>query len=290
MASSTKKWLTGCGIGCGLIVVIIGGIGTWGFFTIKDVVHRADDLDTAQAELDSLLGPADSYTPRPDGTVDPLRMEAFLAVQQNLAGMRADLAANINAMDGKGPGGVIAKVRGRVKLVPAIFDFVESRNTALLQQQMNAGEYHHLQSLAWFALLGKDPADGPGFSMVNEDQKKDDDNHVVIRKGIGKSDSLRVRRQRDRAVRRMVNRQERTILANQLAALDARPDLLEAMPGWRDTLAAEVEAMNRSERRLPWQDGLPNRIAGGLEPYRDRLEQYYEPMTMAVELGLAAEN
>jgi hypothetical protein len=35
---------------------------------------------------------------------------------------------------------------------------------------------------------------------------------------------------------------------------------------------------------MPWEDGLPEAFAVGLEPYRDRLEATYSPATNQFEL------
>lgn len=285
MASTTQKWLTGCGIGCGVIVLIIAGLGAWGFFTVRSLKDRADTLETRAAAIDSLYGKPEAFTPDPSGVIPAGRMEDFLEVQETLAEPRARLRDDILALDGKGEGGVLGKIRGAKDIVPAIFDFIDARNAALLDVEMGLGELHHVQALAWFGLLGKDPGDGPGFALNSGDDESD--THVVIRREYGEDKAEQARRDRARTVRRMVNELETKILANQLAALEADGVLAARAPGWRDSLAAEIDALRRDKSRLPWQDGLPDRIADSLAPYRELLEESYEPMTMMVEIGLA---
>ena len=36
MASGVQKWLVGCGIGCGLMILAAGGIGTCGYVGVKN--------------------------------------------------------------------------------------------------------------------------------------------------------------------------------------------------------------------------------------------------------------
>lgn len=288
MASTTQKWLTGCGIGCGVIVLVLAGIGTWGFFTVRDAMHRADALDAGVAAVDSLYGAPEAFTPNPSGVIPTGRMEDFLEIQENLQDQRVTLRDIIVDLDGKGQGGVLGRIRGVKDIVPAVLAFVEARNAALLETGMGRGEYHYLQTLAWFGLLGKDPADGPGFAINSGHENPD--SHVVIKQEYGKNKAQEARRDREAAVRRMVNTLDKRILANQLAALEADSALMASAPGWRDSLAAEVRAMQHDPRRLPWQDGLPDRITGSMAPYRDLLDRYYEPMTMIVELGLGTDD
>jgi len=45
MAGAGKKWLIGCGIGCGFFVLIMGGIGTVGYFGVKKFADRAERIE-----------------------------------------------------------------------------------------------------------------------------------------------------------------------------------------------------------------------------------------------------
>jgi hypothetical protein len=63
-------------------------------------------------------------------------------------------------------------------------------------------------------------------------------------------------------------------------------DVPRIQSGWRKALQAEIEAMESNRYRLIWQDGLPEVIQKSLEPYRQRLEDSYSPMTNALEISL----
>jgi hypothetical protein len=52
----------------------------------------------------------------------------------------------------------------------------------------------------------------------------------------------------------------------------------------REAVAAELQALEADPSRVPWEDGLPEEFAIGLEPYRERLEATYSPATNPFEL------
>ncbi len=62
----------------------------------------------------------------------------------------------------------------------------------------------------------------------------------------------------------------------------SRPILTRA--DLKELVAAELAALDADPGRMPWQDGLPEAFAVGLDPYRDRLEESYSPATNPFEL------
>jgi hypothetical protein len=75
------------------------------------------------------------------------------------------------------------------------------------------------------------------------------------------------------------------MLRNQFAKLEERGySSMEAE--WHEALKAEIEAMESDSMRLPWQDGLPQRLSASLRPYRGRLEASYSEMTNSLDLDL----
>ena len=58
------------------------------------------------------------------------------------------------------------------------------------------------------------------------------------------------------------------------------------MARWRATLETEIAAMEADPLRIPWQDGIPESLEASFLPYRERLEDSYDPMTSALEVGI----
>ena len=97
-----------------------------------------------------------------------------------------------------------------------------------------------------------------------------------------------MRGDRDREVRRYLNKSLGIIARNQLEELDrllAGADDAE-LQQWRTELAAEVEAMEKEPRRILWEEGLPPQLRESIEPFKDRLDASYGELMNVVELGL----
>lgn len=285
MASTARNWLIGCGVGCGVVVLFAVGLGTAGFFGVKNVIRRAERLDAASDSLAARFGAAESWTPPADGSLAPGRVEAFLEARRLMAAEREQAAKTFAVLDGKG--GVTAKVSAGVSLVPHVLSLIEARDRALLEAGMGPGEYRFLYSVGFFGLLGKDPGDGPGFVISSRDGEGRGGDWSIGSRDGNDGDPEETRRRRAGDVRETLNRLQREGLRAQLATLDAGG--VAAPPGWRAQLAAEVAALDAEPRRLAWEQGLPAPLRAALEPFRDRLEASYEPLTGALELGLEGE-
>lgn len=286
MASTTKKWLIGCGIGCGLFILLIAAIGGGVFFMVKDVVKEGKSIDASNEAMVEAFGSPEEFTPALDGSIPPERMDIFLAVRDSIASERAEMAATLSMLDDKNedqnPVGKLTKIKAGLKLVPAVINFLGQRNQQLLDAGMGDGEYTYIYTLAFFDYLGKDVADGPGFQMSNDSGEEDGGINMKIE---SKKDKAKVRRKRERQLRRYLHGLQQSFLENQLTALKSStdPDLdLMAM------LEEESEAMAASSRRLLWEDGLPAEISDSLAGYRARLEKSYVPIMNAIEVGLAS--
>lgn len=292
MAGAGKKWLMGCGIGCGLVLISLGGIGTCGYFGFQKIKEGADRIEVTVGEMEARFGQIEDYTPQVDGRIPAATMEVFLAARDGMAAERESMSAMFRTLEEDGGGNVIAKIKAGLRFIPSMIVFVEQRNQALLNEGMGLGEYYHIYTLAYHNMLDKDLGDGPSFDIEGDDEEESES---PVRFGVRTNDGddgARERRQRRR--REFVNRTQRRILANQLQALDSLDAAALSMGGlsgldrdtWRATLAAEVEAMRNEHLRLPWEEGLPPQIRASLEPYRDRLEASYDEMTAVLEMGM----
>ncbi len=300
MAGTTKQWLIGCGIGCGLMVVLGLGLGAAGWYGVRHVAKRAETLEAASDSLATKFGPPEAWAPPLDGGLDPARIEAFLEARRLMAPERERTAKNLAVLDGSKGSSVPAKIAAGVDFVPRLLGFIEERDRALLQVDMGPGEYMYIYSVAYFGLLAKDPGDGPGFHLAGDGGEDRGHSWSFGKHGgsgggrveIGDSgdagDEAKredVRKQRVADIRELLNRVQRENLRRQLAAVDASGDGT-ARSTWRQALAAELAAMEADPARLAWEQGLPEPTRAALEPFRARLEASYDSMTGVLELGL----
>ena len=264
MDKKGKQWLIGCGaFGCGAVVLAIGLAIAGGTIFMRDTMSGFETALESRAGLEERFGDMDDFTPSPDGAVPPGRMQAFLAVRDALAPERERLAETFGAlpMDPEKARELeeqtgMEKARSVFKITRSAFglgagmgDFFAARNHALLDQGMGMGEYTYVYVLAYHVWLG----------------------HESDRE----LESMRLDVSSSRVRKNLLD-----MLRNQLAAL---PESAEE--SWRQALAAEVEAMESQPRRLPWAEGLPAPITASLEPYRERLEATFDPLTDALELA-----
>jgi len=277
MASTGKKIATGCGIGCLLLVIILGGIGTCGYLGIKQVVDEAGDLDVAFDELQEVHGEPEAYTPPADGRLDPARVETFLAIRRELTTKGAAIDHALRTLDDAegGDRGPIAKIKAGTELVPGTVGYIAAIGVTLRDHGMGQGEYTHLYGLAYYVMLDLDPGAGPEFRLQDQ-RDHDDDGSVRVSASIGDDSPREERRAR---IGEMLNDLGRSLLSNQRdAAMAAGLD-----EGWVAQLDREIDALRTDWERLPWQDGLPRNTADSLAPYRAEFEETWAPYLNALE-------
>lgn len=269
MSGGGKSWLKGCGIGCGVILLLTVALGIGGGLMIKRTIDSIDNTSDAIDALDVAFGDVGDFTPAADGRVPADRIEVFLAIRSDTEAERrssARIMANLDADGPGGPLGILRKVRSGLKLLPQMKRFVDGRTEAMHEHGMGMGEYAYLYGLVYYSWLGRSPGDGPDFRITGDDDRD--------------SGGEDIRQDRLAESLDYLNWGGRKWLSNQLAAIDSAGGF---DPGWRERVAAEVAALADDGYRMPWRDGPPQRTVASLEPYRDRLEAGYDELTNALE-------
>lgn len=255
MSGKSRRWLAGCGIGCGVVVVlVIVGVVGGSFMMMGDFKDAIGDRET----LDQRYGGQGDFVPAADGAIPPERMEAFLAVRDSVMTFCDDFMATsaqferMDALDEDAPkvealSGVAGLTGEIFMMVPRMGRFFGARNGMLLEVGMGLGEYTYIYVLAY-----GDRLRGDGVAPESDFFSSGDPNARVC--GV---------------LRGMVR--------NQLdAAVDADT---------RALLEAEIGRLEADPRRIPWQDGLPPNVAASIAPYRERLDAVFCPATVGLELN-----
>jgi hypothetical protein len=260
VAGSGKKWLVGCGVGCGA-VMLLGILLTVGLsFKMMQPFDKAID---AQNELETEFGPRESYIPPPQG-ITPDRLEKFIAVRRSLVPLCEEfreIGDSFQAMedldkDGQEPskgeafkavGNVMGNVFG---LIGNLGRYTEQRNLALLEQEMSLGEYIWIYVLVYNSWLGQEP-----------NQDFDD------REGRGYSSGER--------------KLLRNLMLNHTEAL-VSAGMVDQAETWKD----EAGVMARAEYGVPFRDsGLPGSYVQQFLPYEEELEALFCDATSSFELN-----
>jgi hypothetical protein len=272
------KWLVGCGISLGVVVLlvlvlVVGGIGYF-----RGVISDLEESGQSQTVLDAQLGAMSDYTPPLDGAVPPDRLGLFLTVREQLQPWHDTMTGHLSdfppADEGPatlGPMQQLGVVTGMGGFFDDLGDYLRQRNETLLEHEMGLGEYFYIHTLVYHWWLGHNPIDGPETLYGLEHEGGVNIQFFDDGSNFGKTGSLQ---RYHVTVQRMLERQ--------LAAVDAAP---EGVPdGWRDALAAEVAAPESDIKRVPWDGSLPPRLTAELEQHRVRLEETYCPVTNVFDM------
>jgi len=284
--STATKWLIGCGIGCGVVIILAIILGVSGFFFVRNIVEGFKETETLMDAITERYGQVEEFCPDPDGAIKSERLEAFLAVRKTMAPASQELENSMNILsydrrkeefkEEPAPGR-LAKIRTGFRMVPQIAEFYRSRNQALLDVEMGLGEYYFIYIVSYFSWLDKSPADGPPFQIVGDE---DQGRSVVYRRR--RKETLEDRL--DYMLKR-IRRQILPMLQNQYTKL-TESDVPSTKDSWRKELANEIDAMESDRFHLPWQDKLPEVLKYSLEPFRTRLEASYRAQLNPFEIVL----
>jgi len=291
--SNANKWLIGCGIGCGgliLVVLILIGIG---YFLLRDTVTGFKDVEATMTELVDTYGEVYDFTPDPVNPISEERVRIFLAVRDSIAWDRQELENALNSMTSridelesgkKGFWEVVGVMRKGFGFVPMIAGYYGSRNEALLRSGMGIGEYYYIYVHAFYSYLGKNPEDGPDFTLVGEESRdwqwsKSEDGENEEEEKKRREDVFEKRREQimDEIRRFLVPMMER------------QADRIGGSSSWKRSLQQEIRAIDTYRGRIPWENGLPVRFTRSLAPFRDRLEASYSATLNPLELQAFSE-
>lgn len=281
-SSTTKKWLIGCGIGCGVVLLIVALLIVGGVLFVKDIVKGFEESEALEELLVERYGEAREFCPPPSGAIPAERIEAFLAARELTAEIRSELENDLTFLTDKSTeesadrpaGGVISKIKTGLGLVPQIADFLKTRNQALLDVEMGLGEYYFIYATAYYYWLQKPLTDGLPLQLSN-------DNEGFRMEDWDDEESREVRR--DILLRRL-NRLILPLLQNQYDQLVQESAGIDR--AWEAALQQEIAALEADRYRIAWQDGMPEVISTSLEPFRTRFERHYSPVLNNLELSI----
>lgn len=271
MSNTTTKVLAGCGVGCLLLVLALGGLGWMGYRWAKTAAEVVEAAERAEDRLEEEYGLVHEFTPPPGGVTTD-RIEAFLAVRELIAPQRVALTESVEALApvaGKsGAVGGLRAARAGIGMAPRILEFARARNEALLEIGIGRGEYAWIYWLTYHAWLGH-PV---GESLLNDIMETRSESDGSMQLHIDGMDTENLEWQLRRDIEAMLH--------NLDAEIAADPEMADL----KGLVVRELAAIDADSGRMPWADGLPDAFVIGLEPYRARFEASYSPATNPFEL------
>lgn len=265
MSGTGKKWLVGCGVGCGALILLGILLSVGGSLYMMRPFNKAVG---AQKALEAEFGDRQAYVPPAEG-ITPDRLEIFLAVRRELMPLCEEFRkigesfAAMNELDKggeepsagealKAAGGLTGSIFG---MVGNIGRFTELRNQALLEGGMGLGEYIWIYVLAYNSWLGEVPnrdlEDDAGRGMSAGEQK-------VVRE---------------------------LVLNHAKALAEAGREAEAAL--WTE----EAGRLKRNETGVPFKDGgLPADLLQVFQSYDRELKSLYCEATSSFEMNRISKN
>jgi hypothetical protein len=241
-----KKWRI-LGVAT-VIFLLVAGIA----FVIVPV-QKSKRLEQA---LNDRFGWSTDYQPVMDGTIPPERMEAFIrireAVQPNCRTFQGilDDIISLEAIEadkemsaGEKTSESLDSLKSMFSAAPAFLEFMDARNTALLENDMGLGEYIYLYLASY----------GPQLAREADSQYADMEEAFV---------SPRTRHE------------FAIILESQLASIKAAGQE-SAQHELRGDLRNQIEELGKASGGPPWPEGPVGRLRDSLIPYQERIEDLY---------------
>ena len=296
MSATTSKWLTGCGIGCAVIVALVVLIIVVGYMFIKSAVNEFKEIEVSSELLEKKFGTERGFCPAPDGKIEPDRIQVFLAVRDSLARVQVELESSIVTIgkelakgDGnkKSPFNKVLRIMGNgLKVIPQMVDFYKARNYVLLDKEMSIGEYYYIYILAYYNFLDKSPEDGPDFQLTGDNKDENIRWHYEQSDDKEQKENYPIHVKRDRRIR-IVMKTHRLFLSMLNCQLEElkKDNKIKNNRIWQRKIENEIQLLSSDPDRIPWQDVLPISITNSLEPFREQLNNSYNEMMNAIELN-----
>ena len=281
MASTGKKWLTGCAIGCVVLLVLLGLVTMASYMMLRGTLEGFQQAKESGEELTHTHGAIVAFTPPLPSALPADRLHLFISVRESLGEPQKALEGAFiqfpTAIERKKESKlrtILTVFRGLGDLLRPMGEYVDARNRALLDAGMGQGEYLFYYGLTYYSWLGHSPDDIPRMEGGERDKPN-------FRIHGGKDAAFG----RDQAWRRYRFSTE-AMLRNLHAAMTAAADP-EAETALQD-LTAEIDRLAKDPDHLAWSGGLPPAWQAALEPERGRLAKTYNPTANIFEWPTSA--
>jgi hypothetical protein len=214
--------------------------------------------------LTDRFGSTTEHTPPIDGHIPADRIEGFIRVRRklqascleyqhildNLLGLESIDSDEEMSGEEKASKG-IAGFKSMFSAVPTMIEYMEQRNSILMNEEMGFGEYLHLYLASYGEQLAK---------ITETPYGRMDEAHISSR---ARSEFTR-------------------ILENQVSALQATGDDLSQ--DLITELKQEIEALNNGTHLSPWPNGPPARTKQSLTPFEDQTDPLFCAGMVQLEL------
>lgn len=281
-----SKILTGCGIGCGAVVVILIIIGIIGYNFISEKVEKIEEFEIVIKDLEEKYNQYDDFYPVGDQLLSEERMSVFLEIRDSIKLRSGNFTASLESISDKieneGPdqqddsfSGLMDMISTGFSAIPQIANYFTYRHKLLETDQMSIGEYYYYYVMSYYLAMNVDLGDGPHFPVpgnsdgasynFNDEKNKNPEEFIN-----------EVREKRTDQISAKVNIFMTKVLKNFLENNTSND---------KELIEKEIEIMEKNKYALPFADSKPQFLVSFFEKYKDRLEQNYVDMLNPLELN-----
>ncbi len=247
-------------IGCGAFVVLVLVLAIVGIYVFSQwaqgILPEMEEFARNRAELVERYGSLPDYVPPLDGSYDPGLLARFVDVREALQPRQDALAADFDAILGRGPderpsgiGGFLDEMRSAMDMVARTARYTAFSDSVLMAHEMGRGQYGHIQLVLLY-----------GWSNLADERAE-------------WAAALEAGRSEDEAIEAAAElfdahaRRSREVLREHLANLRREIDARAA----GDSARAFLERVEGGSQEFPFTDPVPPALREGFEAHEVRL-------------------
>lgn len=281
-----SKVLTGCGIGCGAVVVILIILGVIGYNFISEKAEKIEEFETVINDLEDQYKDYDKFTPE-EQLLSEEKLIVFMDIRDSIKMLSSNFTKTLETIsikigkttpdskDNKSFLTLISMINTGFSAIPEIADYFTYRHKLLKKYQMNIGEYYYYFAMIYYVALKVDMGDGPNFPVPGNSNGSSF-NYSNENNSNSEEFVIELREKRTDRISAKVNNFMLKIFRNYLESEN---------PKYPKLINRQIELMQKDKYRLPFKDSTPGFISKFFENHKDRLKTTYVKMLNPLELN-----
>lgn len=285
MKDKSSKLITGCGIGCGVFVLIIIISGVMLFTFIKNVGEDIDKIEVVENAMEEKFGKVEQYVP--EFPISEKRLNTFLSIRDSLNLQAKELVEEIDNISDeieddekeKSFWETIGIIKSGLNIIPAVVEYYSTRSQLFLSNDMSPGEYYNIYSTVYFVWLNRSPGDGPPFP-IDEENSVGAEITFDKKKNLDKENSAKLKHDRETVMLRDIN----YLFVRQYENYLKENSTIKENNMLVKLIESEVEQLYSNPYSLPWKQDLPQEFVEIFEKNRFLIETSYNEQLNSIEL------
>jgi len=285
--NKNSKILTGCGIGCGTVAIILIVIGVIGYNFFSEKVEEIKKFSEIISNLEDQYEDYNNFTPSENDLFSESRMEIFLEIRDSIKAKTPAFTSALrkishkiedstrNNEDNQSFSGVLDMVNTGFSAIPEIANYFTYRHKLLEKYKMAIGEYYYYFLMSYYVALDTDMGDGPNFPVPGN---SDGTSYNYSNKNYSDSEEFinELREKRIDRIKIKVNNFMLSVFQNYLAKKNTKH---------KKIIMRQIKLMEKDKYELPFSDSKPVFFTIFFEKYSNRLKNNYVEILNPLEIN-----